>query len=116
MIDVCSLPGIGSFCPLDELTTAGLVNYFGRMSDINRELVLTPVLLKKELNGKATTIALYGISAMKDERLFKLLYEKKVLINLSLKGTPGCKIKFIFFDCQSLVKTNGATFIFIAKL
>ncbi len=73
-----TLSGIGCFCPLDELSTAGLVNYFGRLSDINRGLELTPVLLKKEINGKSTTIALYGVSAMKDERLFKLLYEKKV--------------------------------------
>ena len=32
------------------------------------------------------------------------------------KGTAGCKNKFIFIDCQWLVKTNGATFVFIEHL
>ena len=37
------------------------------------------------------------------------------LIN-PIKGTPGYKNKYIFIDCQWLVKTNGAAFIFIGKL
>ena len=33
-----------------------------------------------------------------------------------IKGTPGYKNMLIFIDSQRLVKTNGATFIFIDKL
>ena len=34
----------------------------------------------------------------------------------TIKATPGYKNKFILIDSQWLVKTNGATFIFIEKL
>ena len=34
----------------------------------------------------------------------------------NFRGTPGYENKFIFIDCQSLVKTNGATLIFIGEL
>ena len=37
------------------------------------------------------------------------------LTQVKLKGTPGYD-KLNFIDCQWLVKTNGATFIFIGKL
>ena len=37
------------------------------------------------------------------------------LTQVKLKGTPGYD-KLNFIDCQWLVKTNGATFIFIEKL
>ena len=35
---------------------------------------------------------------------------------IAFEGTPGYKNKLILIDCQWLVKTNGATFIFIEKL
>ena len=34
----------------------------------------------------------------------------------AFKGTPAFKTTLIFTDCQLLVKTNGATYIFIEKL
>ena len=35
---------------------------------------------------------------------------------ISFKGNPGYKNNFILIDSRWLVKTNGATFIFIGKL
>ncbi|KAI2473469.1 DNA repair exonuclease [Annulohypoxylon bovei var. microspora] len=58
--------GEGNLCALDLLEVAGLVNYFGRTpvaDDINAK----PVLLQK---GQ-TKLALYGISNVRDERMFR---------------------------------------------
>jgi len=63
----------GQFCALDELSAVGLVNYFGRSTDL-KNIQISPILL-----GKGTTkLAIYGLSHIKDERLFRLYREKKV--------------------------------------
>ena len=59
------------------LSSAGLINYFGHVSDL-REVKMSPILLEK---GDAK-LALYGLSAIKDERLHRLFVEKKVLLFL----------------------------------
>ena len=69
--------GKGQFCALDMLSSVGLVNYFGRVNDL-KEIIINPILLQK---GNAK-LALYGLSAIKDDRLFRLFCEKKV--NLSV--------------------------------
>ncbi|XP_042860565.1 double-strand break repair protein MRE11-like [Penaeus japonicus] len=65
--------GLGQFCALDMLSTAGLVNYFGRTGDL-KNITISPVLLEKGTNK----LALFGLSAIKDERLFRLFKENKV--------------------------------------
>ncbi|KAF2833335.1 DNA repair exonuclease [Ophiobolus disseminans] len=57
--------GEGSFSPLDLLQASGLVNYFGRTPEIDK-IAVKPVLLQK---GR-TKLALYGLSNVRDERLF----------------------------------------------
>jgi double-strand break repair protein MRE11 len=57
--------GEGSFSPLDILQASGLVNYFGRTPEIDK-IAVKPVLLQK---GR-TKLALYGLSNVRDERLF----------------------------------------------
>ncbi|KAI5864305.1 DNA repair exonuclease [Durotheca rogersii] len=58
--------GEGNFCSLDLLQVAGLVNYFGRVPETDR-IEAKPVLLQKGL----TKLALYGISNVRDERMFR---------------------------------------------
>lgn len=57
--------GEGSFSPLDLLQASGLVNYYGRAPEIDK-ISIKPVLLQK---GR-TKLALYGLSNVRDERLF----------------------------------------------
>ncbi|KAI1780424.1 DNA repair exonuclease [Hypoxylon cercidicola] len=58
--------GDGNFCALDLLQVAGLVNYFGRVPRPD-DIEAKPVLLQKGL----TKLALYGISNVRDERMFR---------------------------------------------
>jgi double-strand break repair protein MRE11 len=57
--------GEGSYSPLDLLQASGLVNYFGRTPEVDN-IAVRPVLLQK---GR-TKLALYGLSNVRDERLF----------------------------------------------
>jgi double-strand break repair protein MRE11 len=57
--------GEGSYSPLDLLQASGLVNYFGRTPEVDK-IAVKPVLLQK---GR-TKLALYGLSNVRDERLF----------------------------------------------
>lgn len=58
--------GDGHFSSLDLLQVSGLVNYFGRMQESDN-IAVKPVLLQK---GQ-TKLALYGMSNVRDERLFR---------------------------------------------
>lgn len=57
--------GEGSYSPLDLLQASGFVNYFGRTPEVDK-IAVKPVLLQK---GR-TKLALYGLSNVRDERLF----------------------------------------------
>lgn len=65
--------GEGNFSSLDLLQVAGLVNYFGKNPKAN-DIHVKPVLLQK---GE-TKLALYGISNVRDERLFRTFRDKHV--------------------------------------
>ena len=56
--------GDGGLAALDLLSTANLVNYFGRASNVDK-IALTPILVHK---GE-TKLALYGLGHVRDERL-----------------------------------------------
>ncbi|KAH8684623.1 Mre11 DNA-binding presumed domain-containing protein [Tricladium varicosporioides] len=58
--------GDGHFCTLDLLQVSGLLNYFGRTPESDK-IEIKPVLLQK---GQ-TKLALYGMSNVRDERLFR---------------------------------------------
>ncbi|OTB03548.1 hypothetical protein M426DRAFT_321705 [Hypoxylon sp. CI-4A] len=58
--------GEGNYCSLDLLQMAGLVNYFGRVPETDN-IRAKPILLQK---GQ-TKLALYGISNVRDERMFR---------------------------------------------
>lgn len=57
--------GEGQYSALDLLQASGLVNYYGRTPEID-DISIKPVLLQK---GE-TKLALYGLSNVRDERLF----------------------------------------------
>lgn len=65
--------GEGHFSSLDLLQVAGLVNYFGKVPEAN-DIHVKPVLLQKG----DTKLALYGISNVRDERLFRTFRDKHV--------------------------------------
>ena len=65
--------GDGHFCSLDLLQCAGLVNYFGRVPEAD-SIEAKPVLLQKG----STKMALYGLSNVRDERMFRTFRDNKV--------------------------------------
>ncbi|KAI9809761.1 MAG: Double-strand break repair protein mus-23 [Sarcosagium campestre] len=67
--------GQGHLSPLDLLQMSGLVNYYGRTPESDN-IVVKPVLLQK---GR-TKLALYGMSNVRDERLFRTFRDGKVRI------------------------------------
>lgn len=65
--------GDGHFCSLDLLQVSGLLNYFGRTPESDN-INIKPVLLQK---GQ-TKLALFGMSNVRDERLFRTFRDGKV--------------------------------------
>ncbi|KAL1981655.1 hypothetical protein VTN96DRAFT_2369 [Rasamsonia emersonii] len=65
--------GEGHLAALDILQVSGLINYFGRTPESDN-IQVKPVLLQK---GR-TKLALYGISNVRDERLFRTFRDGKV--------------------------------------
>ncbi|XP_043220823.1 double-strand break repair protein MRE11-like [Amphibalanus amphitrite] len=69
------ISGLGDTAALELLSVAGLINYFGRCTDL-REVQLSPVLLQK---GR-TRLALYGLGNIRDERLHRIFTGGKFLM------------------------------------
>lgn len=65
--------GEGNLSAIDILSTAGLVNYFGKSREVD-DITMMPVLLRK---GN-TNVALYGLGNMRDERLHRTFLSRKV--------------------------------------
>ncbi|PYI23672.1 DNA repair exonuclease [Aspergillus violaceofuscus CBS 115571] len=65
--------GEGHLAALDILQVSGLINYYGRTPESDN-IQVKPVLLQK---GR-TKLALYGISNVRDERLFRTFRDGKV--------------------------------------
>ncbi|KAI9679548.1 MAG: meiotic recombination [Caeruleum heppii] len=65
--------GEGHLCALDLLQVSGLVNYYGRTPESDN-IAVKPVLLQK---GR-TKLALYGMSNVRDERLFRTFRNGRV--------------------------------------
>ncbi|XP_076184398.1 double-strand break repair protein MRE11 isoform X3 [Aptenodytes patagonicus] len=65
--------GADALCALDILSCAGLLNHFGRSTSVEK-IDISPILLRK---GR-TKIALYGLGAIPDERLYRMFVNKQV--------------------------------------
>jgi len=61
---------------MDVLSATGLVNYFGKWTDLTR-VIIPPIVLKK----RNTHVALYGLSYINDQRLSRLYRDEKVFIS-----------------------------------
>jgi double-strand break repair protein MRE11 len=58
---------------LDMLGVANLINYFGKSERVDH-IVIRPIIIKK----KSVTVALYGLGAIRDERLNRMVKDQKV--------------------------------------
>lgn len=65
-----------SLATLDLLSASNLLNYFGKSSHID-EIEITPLLIRKG----DVHVALYGLGAVRDERLNRLWNQKNVKFN-----------------------------------
>lgn len=65
--------GDGNYCSLDLLQAAGLLNYYGRVAEADN-IEAKPILLQKG----DTKLALYGLSNVRDERMFRTFRDHKV--------------------------------------
>ena len=59
---------------VDLLSESRMVNYFGREDEVDK-IEARPVLIRK---GEATKVALYGLGAMREERVNRMWSKKKV--------------------------------------
>ncbi|PFH57213.1 hypothetical protein XA68_15347 [Ophiocordyceps unilateralis] len=64
--------GDGNLCSLDLLQASGLLNYFGRVAEADN-IEAKPILLQKGL----TKLALFGLSNVRDERMFRTFRDHK---------------------------------------
>ncbi|AMD18560.1 HBL342Wp [Eremothecium sinecaudum] len=69
--------GHGLLTPMDVLQVSGLVNHFGKFKQADN-IDLTPLLFQK---GR-TKLALYGLSSVREERLFRTFKEGNVKFNI----------------------------------
>ena len=83
--------GLGNLCAIDVFHTAGLINYFGKSASFDH-VEINPILLQKG----TTKLALYGLGAMKDERLHKLFDTGKVQMIRPQQDTDSCFNCFVF--------------------
>lgn len=67
--------GSSNLCSLDLLHVTGLLNYFGKVKDVD-DIQLAPILLAKG----TTKLALYGLGSIRDERLYRSYQRGKVSI------------------------------------
>eukprot|EP00052_Salpingoeca_macrocollata_P023144 m.202966 g.202966 ORF g.202966 m.202966 type:complete len:723 (-) comp21968_c0_seq5:183-2351(-) len=65
--------GAGGYAALDLLSVSNMVNYFGKASAVD-SIEISPILLQK---GRAK-LALYGLGAIRDERLHRTFLDGKV--------------------------------------
>lgn len=75
--------GQGHFAALDILAVSGLINYYGKTPQSDN-ISVKPVLIQKG----STKLALYGLSNVRDERLYRTFRDKKVVFH-----RPGTQMK-----------------------
>lgn len=67
--------GFNRMSSLDILSTTGLINYFGRWTDLTK-IELSPIMLQKG----TSKLSIYGLSYIHDPRLVRLFHDSKVSI------------------------------------
>lgn len=69
--------------PMHIFAEANIVNYFGTVDSIAQKIEVKPIILRK---GQAI-MNLYGIGALRDERLAKIFAEERISFLRAKKGT-----------------------------
>ncbi|XP_030550995.1 double-strand break repair protein MRE11 [Rhodamnia argentea] len=100
--------GVDNLSAIDILSTCNLVNYFGKMvlggSGVG-EITLSPILIRKG----ATTVALYGLGNIRDERLNRMFQTPHAVQWMRPEPQEGCQVSDWFNILvlhQNRVKTN----------
>uniref|UniRef100_UPI00358E631F double-strand break repair protein MRE11 isoform X3 n=1 Tax=Myxine glutinosa TaxID=7769 RepID=UPI00358E631F len=93
--------GVDGLCALDILASTGLLNHFGRATSLE-DLSLSPLLLQKG----TTRIALYGLGAIRDERLYRMFLNKQVTM---LRPYQDSDAWFSIFVVHQNRAKHGAT-------
>jgi len=62
------------------LSASGLINYFGKYTNIEKEIAMVPLLISK---GE-TKVAIYGLGALKDKMCHRLFRTEKVPFTMNL--------------------------------
>ncbi|RKO84774.1 Mre11 DNA-binding presumed domain-containing protein, partial [Blyttiomyces helicus] len=86
--------GDGALCSLDILSVAGLINYFGRQSEVD-DISIKPILLRKG----TSRLALYGLGNVRDERLNRTFQKKRVKMFRPREGAEEWFNLLIFSTC-----------------
>ena len=95
--------GSGSLSVIDILSINGMVNYFGKSSQVDK-VEVEPIVLRKGGN----TIAMYGLGAMRNERLYRTFSQNDV----SFLRTEEEEEAFnLFIIHQNRVKHGEKSFI-----
>jgi len=90
---------------LNTLADAGVINYFGRQNDLS-EVRIHPILFEK---GN-TKLAVFGLGALREERLHRLWREKKVHL-MQQPGSARDDWFNIFVIHQNHVKHTETTYV-----
>ncbi|KAI6653842.1 hypothetical protein LOD99_3344 [Oopsacas minuta] len=93
--------GPGCLSVIDLLSVNGLVNYFGKSSQVD-EVEVEPLVLQKG----TTSLALYGLGAMRNERLYRTFTHDKVIFLRTEEQTFK-----IFIIHQNRVKHGEKSYI-----
>lgn len=88
--------GKDAFSVLDILSTTGLINYFGKQTNMDK-IEVSPILFSK----KDVKIALYGIGSLPEERFHRYIANDKVTF---LKPDDDQKFFNIFVVHQNRVR------------
>ncbi|KAK0176359.1 hypothetical protein PV328_000504 [Microctonus aethiopoides] len=86
---------------LDILVASGLINYFGKLPDLNK-ITIVPIILKK---GN-THIAIYGISYIGEQRLSRLFDQERVVF-LRPKNIENCVNILVIHQNRAKHTRNG---------
>lgn len=66
--------GYNSKCSLDMLSSAGMINYFGKYTNLENDIPMVPLLISKG----DTKVAIYGLGALKDKMAARMFRTEKV--------------------------------------
>ncbi|CAO3629144.1 unnamed protein product [Cunninghamella echinulata] len=98
--------GAGNLCSLQLLSTSGLMNYFGRVQDI-QQVNIQPILMEKG----TSKLALYGLGNIRDERLHRTWRDGRVNFDRPIESDWRDEAFNLFVIHQNRVKHGPTSYI-----